>query len=97
MKKACGAAIAIYAACAIAIAAVLYVRKPELIVWAPFAAIPAWFGVGYLWEVVRRLKTIAIIRRALSGQTPRDGEKIAAIGRIAAIGEALESPFSKTR
>ena len=96
MKKACGIAISIYVTCALAIAVVIYLRKPEMLGWSPVAAVPAWFGVTYIWEVARRLKTAAIIRRAQSGEPPRDGEKIAAIGRISASGEALLAPFSKT-
>ncbi|HEY8180799.1 MAG TPA: hypothetical protein VII32_01060, partial [Thermoanaerobaculia bacterium] len=44
----------------------------------------------------RRLKTSAMIQRAQSGDAPRDGKKIAAIGRISSSGETLLAPFSKT-
>jgi hypothetical protein len=37
-----------------------------------------------------------MIRRALSGDAPRDGKKIAATGRITPNGGALVAPFSKT-
>jgi len=96
MKKACGTALMMYAACVVVIGAVLYRRAPEAILYAFLAAIPAWFFITYVWEVARRLKTSAMIRRALSGDAPRDGNKIAAIGRITPNGEALLAPFSKT-
>jgi hypothetical protein len=37
-----------------------------------------------------------MIQRAQSGDAPRDGKKIAAIGRISSSGETLLAPFSKT-
>jgi len=35
------------------------------------------------------------IKRALSGETPRDGEIVAAIGRIVPLGDTLYSPFQR--
>jgi hypothetical protein len=96
MKKACGIALAMYGACVVVIGAVLYRRAPEAILYAFLGAIPAWFFITYVWEVARRLKTSAMIRRAQSGDAPRDGKKIAAIGRISSSGETLLAPFSKT-
>ena len=96
MKKACGTALLIYAACVIVAGAVLYHRNPAVTMAAFIAAIPLWFGITYIWEVVRRIKTAAIIRRALAGEGPRDGQRIAAIGRISPNGEPLVAPFSKT-
>jgi hypothetical protein len=96
MKKACGIALGMYGACVVVIGAILYRRAPEAILYAFLGAIPAWFFITYVWEVARRLKTSAMIRRALSGDAPRDGKKIAAIGRISPNGEALLAPFSKT-
>ena len=96
MKKACGVALGIYAISVVIIGAFLWRRSPETILVAFIAAVPLWFGITYVWEVVRRIKTSAMIRRALSGEAPRDGQKIAAIGRITPNGEALVSPFSKT-
>jgi hypothetical protein len=96
MKKACGIALTMYGACVVVIGAVLYRRAPEAILYAFLGAIPAWFFITYVWEVARRLKTSAMIRRAQSGDAPRDGKKIAAIGRISSSGETLLAPFSKT-
>ena len=97
MKKACGTALLIYAACVVVAGAVLYRRNPDSILAAFIAGIPLWFGITYIWEVVRRIKMAAMIRRALGGEGPRDGQRIAAIGRISPNGEALLAPFSKTR
>ncbi|MDQ6803343.1 MAG: YwiC-like family protein, partial [Acidobacteriota bacterium] len=96
MKKACGTSLMLYGACVVVIGVVLWRRSPDAIVWAFLAALPAWFGMMYVWEVARRFKTAAMIRRARSGDAPRDGKKIAAIGRIAPNGGALVAPFSKT-
>ena len=53
--------------------AVLWRRSPDAILWAFLAAVPLWFGITYIWEVARRFKTAAMIRRAQSGDAPRDG------------------------
>ena len=96
MKQACGVALGIYAICVAIVAAFLWRRSPDHMLVSFVAAIPLWFGITYIWEVFRRIKTTAMIRRALDGDAPRDGQKIAAIGRITPNGEALVSPFSKT-
>jgi hypothetical protein len=96
MKKACGTALMMYGVCVVVIGAVLWRRSPDAILWAFLAGVPAWFGITYVWEVARRFKTAAMIRRALSGDAPRDGKKIAATGRITPNGGALVAPFSKT-
>jgi hypothetical protein len=96
VKKACGITLLMYAACVVVVGAVIWRRSPEGILWAFLAAVPAWFCITYIWEVARRLKTAAMIRRALSGDAPRDGSMVAAIGRITPNGETLLAPFSKT-
>jgi len=99
VKKACGTVLVMYAACAAVLAAIIYHRVPDFgsaALVAIIAAIPAWFGITYLWEVARRFAAARMIRRAERGETPRDGEKIAAIGRIMPNGPTLASPFSKS-
>ena len=80
--------------CLVTIAALTYIRKPEALAWSPLAAVPAWFGVTICGRS-RGDWGPSASSAAQSGHPPRDGEG-RAIGRIAASGESLVSPFSKT-
>lgn len=99
MKRACGTVLLMYLATAAVLAVILYRRMPvmgSVVPAALVAAVPGWFGITYLWEVARRIASVSMIRRAQRGDAPRDGKKIAAVGRITPNGPLLVSPFTKT-
>lgn len=99
MKKSCGIWFAVYLIGAAAIAVAVYRRFPEAKP-AAFAALIGgfflWLGLAYLVGIRKKIVEGGVINRALSGVPPRDGESIAAIGRITPTSGSLTAPFSGT-
>lgn len=56
----------------------------------------AWLGALWLLGAQGFARDWGRLRRSRSGHPPRDGAKIAAVGRIEALGQRLESPFRRT-
>ena len=99
MKKACLTWLALYAAIAIGGGWLVHRRWPiaEAAIGAGVVGgFFVWLGVAYLSGIRRKVAEARMIRRAINGQSPRDGEKIAAIGRISALGATATSPFTRT-
>jgi len=96
VKKTCGVWAFIFVVCA-AVMGFLAWRRIDV------AAVPAalagggvlWVGLAYLAGITEKMARARKINRALSGETPRDGEIIAAIGRIVPLGDTLYSPFQR--
>lgn len=99
MKKACGTQLALYLLIAAAIGGLVYRRFPKeesAIAAAVIGGFFLWLGVAYFIGIGQKLKHGRMISRALEGQPPVDGEKIAAIGRISPTGSPLTSPITKS-
>jgi hypothetical protein len=82
---------------AVAIGLIVHRRLPEAPAAIPagiFGGLAAWLGVGFFVGIKQKLAERSMIVRALSGDAPRDGEKVAAIGRISPNGSALVSPLT---
>jgi len=56
----------------------------------------AWLGALWLLGAQGYARDWTRLRRSSSGRPPQDGETIAAVGRIEALGRRLESPFRRT-
>ena len=99
MKKACGAWFVVYVILAVAVGMVVYRRFPVVQAAVGAGVVGGgvlWIGIGYFWGIKKKISDSGIVRRALSGVPPRDGEKMAAIGRIEPVSSALAAPLSKT-
>ena len=99
MKRACGTWLAVYLLLAAAAGAITYRRFPIPGAAAGAAFIGggvAWMGVAYFAGIGKKFANARMIKRGLSGDAPRDGAKIAAVGRISPNGGALTSPLSKS-
>lgn len=99
MKKACGLQLLLYVLLAAAVGAIVYRRYPAgeaAIVSAIFGGFAAYLGLTYLLAIPGKLREGRMIRRALAGERPVDGDKIAAIGRLVPTGSPLTSPITKT-
>ena len=97
LKKACLPWLAVYAVMAVAIGLIVHRRLPLSSAAIPAAIVggfAAWLGVGFFVGIKQKLAERSMIGRALSGDAPRDGEKVAAIGRISPNGSALVSPLT---
>jgi len=94
VKKTCGTWAVIYLACA-AVMGFLGWRRIDV------AAVPAaiigggvlWLGIAYIGGISEKIAKARRIKRALNGEAPRDGEIVAAVGRITPLGDTLFSPF----
>lgn len=99
MKKACGLQLALYLVLAAAVGAIVYRRfpvGPPAIMAAVFGGFAVYLGVAYLLGIRGKIAEAGMIRRARAGDSPRDGEKIAAIGRLVPNGSPLVSPLTKS-
>ena len=100
MKKMCGTWLGVYAVVALVTGLIAYRRMPDpAVAWpaAIFGGGIAWMAVLYFAGIHMKIAKAKMIHRGLSGATPNDGEKIAAIGRISAVGgETLTSPLTRT-
>ena len=100
MKKTCGTWLGVYAVVALATGLIAYRRMPDpAVAWpvAIFGGGIAWVAALYFAGIHTKFAKAKMIRRGLSGDTPNDGEKIAAIGRISAAGGVtLTSPLTRT-
>ncbi len=99
LKQSCLRWAILYFTMAAAATALVYTRFPrfQIALGAGFgAAIFLWFAIGYIAGVGSRASEAALIRRAMQGGRPDDGEKIAVIGTIYCA-EALESPITRRR
>ncbi|MGZ5492587.1 MAG: hypothetical protein ACXW3E_03450 [Thermoanaerobaculia bacterium] len=97
LKKACLPWLAAYAVMAVAIGLIVHRRLPLANAALPaaiFGGLAAWLGLGFFAGIRQKLAERSMISRARSGDAPRDGERIAAIGRISPNGSALVSPLS---
>ena len=54
-------------------------------------------ALGSLWEAVRRIHEVRLLRESVAGAPPADGARIAASGVLVADGPTAEAPFSGTR
>lgn len=96
MKKTCGGWAIVFLACALLMG---FLAGRRIL----FAAIPGgfiggallWLGLAYISGIGDKMRTAGLIRRALAGDPPRDGERSAVIGRITPLGETLVSPFRR--
>ncbi|MGZ8867103.1 MAG: hypothetical protein ACXW2P_02085, partial [Thermoanaerobaculia bacterium] len=99
MKKACAVPLALYLLTAAVIGALVYRRFPMTSAALMSAFIGGFFvflGFAYLFGIRGRIGEARMIRRAESGLPPRDGERVAAIGRLAPTGAPVTAPFSKS-
>ena len=99
MKKACATQLAIYLIIAAMVGGLVYRRFPVGQAWlfaGIFGGFALYLGIMYLYGIRQKIADIGLIRRARSGDAPRDGERIAAIGRIMPNGPALTSPITKS-
>jgi hypothetical protein len=97
VKKSCGAWLLAYVAIAGAIAAAVFHRLPVVTValWTGIiAGFFGWLGVAYLIGIPGKIREVGRMRRARDGEPPRDGERVAIIGRISPSGPALTAPLS---
>jgi hypothetical protein len=100
VKKACGTWLVTYLLLAVATSLIVYRRIAEPPVAAICGAVGggiACMGVAYFAGIATKFRKARMIKRGLGGETPNDGEKIAAIGRIGTSGSgSLTSPLSKS-
>ena len=99
MKKACVFPLALYLAIAAIVGGVVYRRFPEsgpALMAGFIGGFIVWLGVAYLLAIPRRIGEARMIRRAVSGLPPSDGEKFAAIGRLTSTSASVIAPFSRT-
>lgn len=99
MKKACVFPLALYLVIAAIVGAVVYRRFPEsgpALMAGFIGGLIVWLGVIYLVAIPGRIGEARMIRRAVSGLPPNDGDKFAAIGRLASTGAPVIAPFSRT-
>ena len=54
-------------------------------------------GLLSLWEAVRRVREVGLLRESVAGAPPADGARIAACGVLVADGAQAEAPFSGSR
>ena len=88
----------LYLTIAAAIAALVYQRFPDLraaAIGGLAAGFFIWCSIGYIVGIFNRRKEVAKIQRAMYGDRPADGEKIAVAGTIGSSMEMLESPITK--
>ena len=101
LKKTCLFWLAVYVVIAGAVGVAVYRRAGSGEAAFPagiFGGGAVWLGLAYIAGIRDKRREAKMIRKATSGERPADGERIAAVGTImAAGGEELESPFSKTR
>jgi hypothetical protein len=55
------------------------------------------FAIAFLWEAVRRVQEMAMLRASVAGVPPADGARVAAYGTVVADGPLLEAPMSGAR
>ena len=97
MKKSCGLSAAVWLVIMGAYGWVAYKKIHEAI---PAAFIGVLGGTcaamlfGSVWGLVTGGDDRDALRRALKGETPRDGRLEAATGAVRALGSALEAPFT---
>src|SRR5512132_1136418 len=99
MKRSCGIWFAVYLLLAAAIGVITYRRFPQIEADIGAGIVGggvAWMGVAYIVGIKDKFRAAALIQRGLNGDPPRDGEKVAAIGRLSVTGQPLISPLSKT-
>jgi hypothetical protein len=101
VKKSCLLWLAAYLLLAVAIGEAVHRRYPGNDAAGVFFAggiggFLAVIGFGYLFGIPRKISEAFMIRRALNGDSPRDGRRVAAIGRINPISTSLVAPFSRT-
>ncbi len=99
MKKACGLQLLLYVLLTAAVAFIVYRRFPvseATIISAVIGGFAAYLGIVYLIGIRGKLSEGRMIRRALSGERPVDGDKVAAVGRLVPNGSPLTSPITKT-
>ncbi len=104
--KGCFVFLGVFALSAVIMAAITYIRFPELESPSRGAAAVAagissgfflTFAAAFLWEVARRFQELRLLRRSVAGVTPVDGTRVAAYGVLVADGPLLEAPLSGTR
>lgn len=100
MKKACVFPLALYLVIAAIVGGAVYRRFPEsgpALMAGFIGGFIVWLGVAYLIAIPGRVGEARMIRRAVSGLPPSDGEKFAAIGRLTSTSAPVIAPFSRTR
>lgn len=99
-KTACVVWLVLYALIAVAVGLGVHhrVRSVEgAIAAAIFGGGATWLGIAYILGIGEKRREAKMIRSAMSGERPKDGEKIAAVGTVmSAGGGSLEAPFSRT-
>lgn len=98
MKTSCAASVGAYLILAIASGVVVYRKSHEPAAIASGAVVGgavAWMSSAYFAGIGKKYAKARRIRRALDGDAPRDGERIAAIGRLTAA-RPLTSPLSRS-
>jgi hypothetical protein len=96
MKKTCSFWAVVWGGCTLLMGFLAFRR-------IAIAAIPGGFvggillmlGLAYISGVRDKVRTARLIRRALNGEPPRDGEFVAVIGRLMPLDDALFSPFRR--
>jgi hypothetical protein len=101
MLRSCLRWIALYVVIAALLAWLVYVRLPILPVAIGVgagAAILVWFGVAYVLSAfVSKGGDERLIRKAMAGGRPEDGEKVAVPGTVSGGFESHEAPISRRR
>lgn len=100
LKKSCLRWGLLYVVLGLGLSALVYLRLPQtgLAFGCGFgAAILVWFSIGYVFGIRTRQAEARMMRRALSGERPNDGERIAVAGTIGSSFETLESPIGRQR
>lgn len=96
MKRTCSSWAVVWAGCTLLMGFLAFRR-------IAIAAIPGGFvggillvlGLGYIAGVRDKVRIAGLIRRALDGEPPRDGEIVAVIGRLMPLDDTLLSPFRR--
>lgn len=94
MKKTCGVSAVVFLACVLAMG--FLAGRRILIAAAPVGVLCGailWLGLAYIGGIRDKMRIAGLIRRALNGEPPRDGEVVAVVGRITPLDELLISPF----
>jgi hypothetical protein len=94
VKKSCGVWAIVFFGCVLLVG--FLAGRRIIIAAAPGGIIGGamlWLGLAYIGGIRDKLRIARLIRRAQNGEPPRDGEVIAAVGRITPLDELLVSPF----
>src|SRR6478672_3068689 len=96
MRKTCGFSAVVWACCTLLMGFLAWRRIAIAAIPGAFVGgLLLWLGLAYISGVGDKVRTARLIRSALNGEPPRDGEVVAVIGRLMPLDDTLLSPFRR--